>query len=74
VNKHATLRKDGNILLRFRVLGFITNNPILVNPLTAESVIIAGANGKKFKVRSLIGLFCDISEVFFGRTKLITPK
>jgi hypothetical protein len=86
VNKHATLRKDANILSRRWVFGFITNNPILVDPLTAESVsliismmnesvivvIIIVMNGKRFKVRSLIGRFCDISEIFFGKMKLIT--
>jgi hypothetical protein len=40
VNKHATLRKAANILSRHWVFGFITNNPIHVDPLTAESVII----------------------------------
>jgi hypothetical protein len=81
VNNHATLRKDANILSRRWVFGFITNNPIRIDPLTAENVIIADSviiviimNGKKFKVRSLIGRFCDISEIFFGTLKLIAPK
>jgi hypothetical protein len=74
VNKYATIRKDANILSRRRLFGFITNNPILVDPLTVESVIIATMNGKKFKVRSLMGRFCDIPEIFFGKMKLITLK
>jgi hypothetical protein len=73
VNKHATLRKDANILSRRWVFGFITNNPILVDPLTLESVTTAMMNGKRFKVRSLKGCFCDISEIFFGRI-MITRK
>jgi hypothetical protein len=75
MNKHATLRKDANILSRRWVFGFITNNPICVDPLTAESV--AMVNGKRFKVRSMMGRFCDISEIFFekiGKKKLIIPK
>jgi hypothetical protein len=69
VNKHATLRKDANILLWRWVFGFITNNPIRVDPLTAESVstfIINGMNGKRFKVRSPMGRFYDISEMISG--------
>jgi hypothetical protein len=84
VNKHATIRKDANIPSRhwvfsFLIFGFLTNNPIRVNPLTAESVTIAvikGTNGKIFKVRSLMGCFCDISEIFFGKIgtmRLIIP-
>jgi hypothetical protein len=73
VNKHATIRKDANILSRPWVFGFITNNPIRVDPLTADSEIIAMMNGKRFKVWSLIRRFCDISEIFFGMI-LITPK
>jgi hypothetical protein len=73
VNKHA-LRKDANILSRHWAFGFITNNPILVDPLTAESVIIGIFNGEKFKVGGLIERFCDILEKFFGRMKSITPK
>ena len=67
MNNHVTLRKGANILSRHWVFGFITNNPIRVDPLTAESVIIAIMNGKRFKVRSPMGRFCDISEIFFGR-------
>jgi hypothetical protein len=83
MNKHATLRKDANILSRRWVFVFITNNPIRVDPLRAESVIIRadviiavtnGMNGKRFKVRSLVGRFCDISEIFFGRMRLIAQK
>jgi hypothetical protein len=81
VNNHATLRKDANILSRHWVFGFITNDPIRVDPLTAESVItddgviiVIIMNGKKFKVRSLIGCLCDKSEIFFGKMTLITPK
>jgi hypothetical protein len=80
MNKHATLRKDANILSRRWVFGFITNNPIRVNPLTAENVTIVkinGMNGKRFKVRSAMGRFCDISEIFFetiGKMKLIILK
>jgi hypothetical protein len=83
VNRQAILRKDANILSRHWVFGFITNNPIRVDPLTAESVIIAPnaiiviimvMNGKRFKARSLIGRFCDISEKFFGTLKLVAPK
>jgi hypothetical protein len=70
VNKHATIRKDANILSRHWVFGFITNNPILVDPLIVESVPSI-LNDKKFKVRSLI---YDVSEFFFGRTMLIIPK
>jgi hypothetical protein len=74
VNKHVTIRKDANILSRRWQFGFIANNPILVDAPTVESVIIAIMNGKKFKVRSLMGCFCDISEIFFGKMKLITLK
>ena len=74
MNQHATLRKDANILSRCWVVGFITNNPNRVDPLTAESVIIAMMNGKRFKVRSLMGRFCDILDIFFGTLKLFTPK
>src|ERR1700728_2058320 len=59
------------------VFGFITNNPIRVDPLTVENEfigIIKGTNGKRFKVRSPVGRFCDISEIFFGKMKLITRK
>jgi hypothetical protein len=77
VNKHVTFRKDANIPSRRWVLVFITNNPILVDPLTADGQtranIRAMMNGKRFKVRSLIGRFCDISEIFFEMI-LITPK
>ena len=73
MSKHATLRKDANILSRRWVSGCITNNPILVDALTAERFIIDTTNGEKFKVRSLIGHFCDISEIFFGRI-MATPK
>jgi hypothetical protein len=55
---------------------FITNNPIRVDPLTAESVTIItknGMNDKIFKVRSPMGRFCDISEIIFGMT-FITIK
>jgi hypothetical protein len=72
VNKHVTLRKDTNILSRHWLSGFITNNPILVDPLIAVSVTMI-MNGKKFKVRSPMRRFCDISEIFFGN-KSITPK
>jgi hypothetical protein len=75
--QHATLRKDSNLLSRRWVFGFITNNPIRVDPLTAENVIleiIKGMNGKRFKVRSPMGRFCDISEIFFGKMTLNTPK
>jgi hypothetical protein len=72
VNKHATLRRHTNILSRRWVFDFITNNPILVDPPTIESVITFILNGKIFKVRSPMGHFCDISEIFFG--KLIAPK
>jgi hypothetical protein len=67
VNKHATIRKDANIHSRSWLFVFITNNPILVDPFTAESVITAMTDGNGFKVRSLTGRFCDISEIFFGR-------
>jgi hypothetical protein len=70
MNKHATLRKGANILSRRWVSGFITNNPIPVDPLTAESVIPAMMNGKRFKVRSLIGCFCNISEIFLGKMRI----
>jgi hypothetical protein len=74
VNKHVTLRKDANILSRHWVFGLITNNPILVDPLTAECVsIIAMINGNEFNVRSLTRSFCDIWETFFGKMKSI-PK
>ena len=66
-------RKNANILSRRWVSGYITNNPILVDPLTADSVIPAMMNGKRFKVRSPIGRFCDILEIFFKRTR-IAPK
>ena len=61
------------------VFGF-TNSPIRVDPLTAENVTIVninGMNGKIFKVRSPMGRFCDISEIFFetiGKMKSIMPK
>jgi hypothetical protein len=76
VNKHAALRKDANILSRRWVLGFIfiTNNPIRVDPLPAESVAITMVNGKKFKVRSPVGRLCDILEIFFGILKLYAPR
>jgi hypothetical protein len=74
VNKYDPLRKDADILSSRWVFGFITNNPILGDPLTVESVIIAIMNGKEFKVRSLMRRFCDISEIFFGKMKLITLK
>jgi hypothetical protein len=74
MNKHATLRKDANILSRCWVFGLTTNNPILIESLTAESVVIDMMNGKRFKVRSLMGHFCDISEIFFGRMKVIASK
>ena len=54
--------------------GFITNNPIRVDPLTADSEIKAMMNGKKFKVRSLIGCFCDILVIFFDRKEMSIPK
>jgi hypothetical protein len=76
VSKYATLREDANILSRRWIFGFITNNPIRVDPLTAESVrigIISGTNGKRFKARSLMRRFCDISEIFFGKMA-ITQK
>jgi len=73
VKKHATLRKDANILSRCWVLP-ITNNPILVDTLVAESVIVGMMNGKRFKVRSLMGHFCDISEVYFGKMMVIDRK
>jgi len=73
MNKHATIRKDTNILSRRWVFVSITNNPNLVDPLTAESVMRAMKNGNGFKVRSLIGHFCDISEIFFRRM-MITQK
>jgi hypothetical protein len=73
VNKHATLRKDANILSRRWLFVFITNNPIRVDPLTAESVILVILNGKKFKVRGLMGHFCDILEMIFGMT-IFTQK
>ena len=67
MNKHATHRKDTNILPRGWVFGIITNNPIRVNPLTVECVNTAMINGNGFKVRSLTGCFGDISEIVFGR-------
>jgi hypothetical protein len=73
VNKHATLRKDANIPSRRWRFVFITNNPNPVDPLTAGSVIIAMMNGKRFRVRSLTGRFCDISGIYFGRI-MITRK
>jgi hypothetical protein len=48
------------------------NNPIRVDPLTVESVTTM-INGKRFKVRSLIGRFFDISQIFVGM-KLMTRK
>jgi hypothetical protein len=74
VNKHATLRKDANILSRRWVFVFITNNPIRVDPLMADSVINALTNGKIFKVKSLTGRFCDIWGIFVGTSKLSAPK
>jgi hypothetical protein len=68
VNKHATLRKDADILSRCWLFVFITNNPILVDLLKAESG--AMVNGKRFKVRSLTGHFYDISEIYFGRAMI----
>jgi len=68
VNKYAALRKDANILSSRWVFGFITNNPIPVDPLKAESVSIIMINGKRLKVRSSMGRFCDISEIFSGMT------
>jgi hypothetical protein len=56
------------------VFGFITNNPIRVDPLTAKSMIFAMMNGKRLKMRSLTGLFGDISEIFFGTLMLSAPK
>jgi hypothetical protein len=67
------LRKDTNILSRRWVSSYITNNPILVDPLTADSVTMAMMNGKRFKVRSLIGRFCDVSEIVFGRMTITPP-
>ena len=72
MNKHATLWKDTNILSGRWVFGFITNNPHRVDPLMVESVPSI-LNDKRFKVRSLVGRFCDISELFFGRMA-ITQK
>ena len=74
MNRHATIRKDANVLSTRWLFGFITNSPIPVDPLKADNAIIALMNGKRFKVRSLIGHFCDISEIFFGRKKLIIIK
>jgi hypothetical protein len=74
VNKHATFRKDTNILSRRWLFAFITNNPTLVDLLTAECVIIDMMNGKRFKARSLTGHFCDKSEICFGRMRLTTLK
>jgi hypothetical protein len=74
VNKHAALRKDANILSRRWVFVFITNNPIRVDPLMAESMISALTNGKIFKVKSLTGRFCDIWGIFVGISKLSAPK
>ena len=73
MNKHATLRKNANILSTRWVFGFITNNPIPVDALTADSVIIAVMNGKRVKMRGLIGHFCNVSDIFFRRTRM-TPK
>ena len=42
-------------------------HPIRVDTLTAENVTIVqinGMNGKRFKVRSAMGHFCDISKIF----------
>jgi hypothetical protein len=72
VNKHATIRKDANILSRRWVYVFIANNPIRVDPLTAERVITM-INGNEFKAMSPTGSFCDISEILFGRI-MITRK
>jgi len=55
------------------VFVLITNNPIRVDPLTAERAIIAPTNGKKFKMKSLTGHFCDKLEIFFGNL-LSVPK
>jgi hypothetical protein len=74
VNKHAALQKDTNILSRGWVFVFITNNPIRVDPLIAESMISALTNGKKLKVKSLTGRLCDIWEIFFGTSRLSAPK
>jgi hypothetical protein len=74
MNKHATLQMDASILSECWVFGFITNNPIRVDPLIAESVIMAILNGKKFKVRGLMGRFSDILEKFFGRMKMPRSK
>ena len=73
MNKLATIRKDTNILSRRWVSVFITNNPIFDASFTAECVITAMMNGNAFKVRSLTGRFCDISEIFFGRM-MMTQK
>jgi archaellum biogenesis ATPase FlaH len=62
------------ILSRRWVFGFITN-PIRVDSLTAENEIvdtIKRMNGKRFKVRSPMGRFCDISEIYFERMRLTT--
>ena len=49
-----------------RVLLHCTNTPP-VNVLTViKDVTTAPSNGKIFKVRSLIGRFRDISDIFFG--------
>jgi hypothetical protein len=61
-------------LSRRWVFGLSTNNPILVDPLTAESIKIAISNDKEFKVRGLIGCFYDILEIFFGRIELMAQK
>jgi len=53
-------------------MGLITKNPILVNPLTADRMILDMMNGKRFKVRSLTGRSYDISEIFSGKMMLIT--
>jgi hypothetical protein len=74
VNRHATLQKHTNVLSRRRVFDFITNNPVLVDPLAVESVITSILNSKIFKVRGPMGRFCDISEIFFGKMRMITPK
>jgi hypothetical protein len=63
-----------DVLSRCWVFGLVTNNPILIDLFTAESVIIGMMNDKIFKVRSLMGHFCDISEIFFGGMRFTSRK